>query len=122
MGLKTGDDSCCTRSLDDVPTEDGLLPAYQSKDLVTHRDVVYQLAVMQGAHSVLGPASPQATAIAHLASLFFELAAIVWIIVLAFLAYSLLRPRRLAERDTDAGITRRQMLGVSAALGLSALM
>jgi len=77
---------------------------------------------MQGAHSVLGPASPQAAAITHLALLFFALAAIVWLLVLAFLAYSVLRPRRLAERDTDARLTRRQTVGVSAALGLSAIV
>jgi cytochrome c oxidase subunit 2 len=77
---------------------------------------------MQGAHSVLGPASPQAAAIAHLALLFVGLAVIVWLLVLAFLGYAVLRPRRLAERDADARTTRRQMAGVSAALGLSALL
>ena len=77
---------------------------------------------MQGAHSVLGPASPQAAAIAQLAVLFFGIAAIVWLLVLAFLAYSVLRSKRLGERDHDARFTRRQIVGVSAALGVSAVM
>jgi cytochrome c oxidase subunit 2 len=83
---------------------------------------VYEYLVMQGAHSVLAPASPQAAAIAHLAQLFFALGAVVWLLVLGFLAYSLLRPRRLAERDTDARLTRRQLVGVSVALGVSAVL
>jgi len=77
---------------------------------------------MQGAHSVLGPASPQAAAIAHLALLFFALAAIVWLLVLGFLGYALLRSRRLGERETDARLTRRQIIAVSAALGLSTIV
>jgi cytochrome c oxidase subunit II len=77
---------------------------------------------MQGAHSVLGPASPQAAAIAHLAWTFFGLAALIWLLVLAFLALSLWRARGLAERDVDPRLTRRQVVGVSVALAISTLL
>lgn len=77
---------------------------------------------MQGAHSVLGPASPQAAAIAHLAWIFFGLAALIWLLVLSFLAVSLLRARGLGERDVDPRFTGRQLVGVSVALAISTLL
>ncbi|HWC74319.1 MAG TPA: hypothetical protein VG454_10325, partial [Gemmatimonadales bacterium] len=77
---------------------------------------------MQGAHSVFGPASPQAAAIAHLAKFFIGVAGVVWLVVLGFLAYSLLRPRGLGERDADTSVFRRQFGAVTGALGLSALL
>ncbi|MFN2572533.1 MAG: c-type cytochrome [Gemmatimonadales bacterium] len=76
---------------------------------------------MQGAHDVLNPASPQAAAIAHLARVFFAVAGAVWLVVLGFLATALLRPKRLGERDKDARLTRRHVVGVTGALVLSAL-
>jgi cytochrome c oxidase subunit II len=80
------------------------------------------MLLLQGAHSVLAPASPQAGAIAHLAELFFGLGAFVWLLVLGFLAYSMLRPRRLGERQEEDGVTRRQLRGVRIGLGLSTLL
>ncbi len=78
--------------------------------------------MIQGAHSVLAPASPQAAAIAHLAQFFFVLAAVIWLLVLGFLAYGLLRPRRLTEGEADARVTRSQLLAVSAAMGVSVVL
>ena len=77
---------------------------------------------MQGAHSVLDPASPQAGAIAHLALLFLALAAVVWLLVLGFLAVSLVRARRLGEREVDTRLTRGQRSGVIVALGVSTVV
>jgi cytochrome c oxidase subunit 2 len=77
---------------------------------------------MQGAHSVLGPASPQAAAIAHLAWIFFGLAALIWLLVLGFLAASLVRSRGLGEHDADPRLTRRQVIGVSVALAISTVL
>jgi cytochrome c oxidase subunit II len=77
---------------------------------------------MQGAHTVLDPASPQAVAIAHQVRLFFAVAAIIWLVVLGFLTYSLLRPRALGARDHDSRFTRRQTTAVSGAVALSALI
>ncbi|PYO95124.1 MAG: cytochrome c oxidase subunit II [Gemmatimonadetes bacterium] len=76
---------------------------------------------MQEAHSVLGPASPQAAAIAHLAWIFFGVAALVWLAVLGSLTVALLRPHGLGERDVDPQLTRRHRNVVSGALGLSAV-
>jgi cytochrome c oxidase subunit 2 len=76
---------------------------------------------MQGAHSVLAPASPQAAAIAHLAWTFFGLAAVVWLLVLGFLTVSLVRARGLGKRDVDPRLTRRHFVGVSIALAISTL-
>src|SRR5256885_16508914 len=80
------------------------------------------MAFLQGAHSVLAPASPQAAAIARLAEFFIGFGAFIWLLVLGFLAYSVLRPRRLGERDEDRRITHRQLGLVSVALGLSTLL
>jgi cytochrome c oxidase subunit 2 len=80
------------------------------------------MALIQDAHSVLAPASPQAAAIARLAEFFFALGGVVWLLVLGFLAYSLLRPRRLGEQDADARISRRQLAGVGGALALSTVL
>jgi cytochrome c oxidase subunit 2 len=80
------------------------------------------MLLLQGAHSVLAPASPQAAAIAHLAEFFFGLGTLVWLLVIGFLGYSLLRPRRLGERDEDRRVTHRQLVVVSVALGLSAVL
>lgn len=81
---------------------------------------------MQGSavssHSVLLPASPHAAAIAHLAQLFITLAAIVWLVVLASLAWSLLGSKGLRERDEDVRFARRQRAAVGTALGLTALL
>lgn len=77
---------------------------------------------MHQAHSVLGPASPQAALIAHLAQFYFAIAFVIWLAVLGFLVYALIRPRRLGTRDSDARIHRRQLGAVSGALGLSALL
>jgi cytochrome c oxidase subunit II len=77
---------------------------------------------MQGAHSVLSPASPQAAAIARQIELYFVVAGIIWIIVLAFWLYAMLRPRRLDERVADNRIERRQLVGVTVALALTALI
>lgn len=74
---------------------------------------------MQDAHAVLNPASPQAAAIAHLIRIFFGVAIIIWLVVLGALAYALARPRRLAQRDADPRLHRRQIVTVSAALALS---
>ena len=80
------------------------------------------MAFLQGAHSVLAPASPQAAAIARLAEFFIGFGAFIWLLVLGFLAYSVLRPRRLGERDEDRRVTHRQLVLVSVALGLSTLL
>ena len=77
---------------------------------------------MQNAHSVLGPASPQAAAIAHLAWVFFGLAALIWLLVLGFLAASLWRARGLGVRDVDPRLTRRQLIGVSVALTITTVL
>src|SRR5947207_4878131 len=77
---------------------------------------------MQGAHSVLAPASPQAAAIAHIAWLFFGLAALIWLLVLGFLIASLVRSRGLGERDVDPRLTRRQFIGVSVALAITTVL
>lgn len=77
---------------------------------------------MQGAHSVFAPASPQAAAIARQIELYLAVAALIWLIVLAFLLYSSLRPRGLTEREVNLRLTSRQTLGVTIALVLSALM
>jgi cytochrome c oxidase subunit 2 len=77
---------------------------------------------MHEAHSVFAPGSPQAAAIAHLARFFIGVAIVLWLVLLGFLTYSLLRPRRLAEREDDAQVTRKQFGAVSGALGLSALL
>lgn len=77
---------------------------------------------MQGAHSVFGPASPQAAAIAHLALIFLGLAALIWLLVLGFLAVSLVRARGLGERDVEPRFTRRQLTGVSIALAISTVL
>src|ERR1041385_6192652 len=74
------------------------------------------------AHAVLIPASPQAAAIAHLARVFFTLAAIIWLVVLGFLAWSLFASRGLRERETDAGVGRRQYGAVGTALIVSTLL
>jgi heme/copper-type cytochrome/quinol oxidase subunit 2 len=74
------------------------------------------------AHAVLTPASPQAAAIAHLARVFFALAAIIWLVVLGFLAWSLFASRGLRERETDAGVGRRQYGAVGTALIVSTLL
>src|SRR5204862_1515982 len=75
---------------------------------------------MREAHSVLGPSSPQAAAIAHLAWIFFGVAALVWLAVLGSLTVALLRPHGLGERDVDPQLTRRHRNVASGALGLSA--
>jgi cytochrome c oxidase subunit 2 len=77
---------------------------------------------MHQAHSVLAPASPQAALIAHLAQFFFVVAGVIWLVVLGFLLYSLLRPRGLGERESDARLNRRQLGAVTGAVGLSALV
>ena len=77
---------------------------------------------MQGAHSVFDPASPQATAIAHLAWIFVSLAALIWLLVLGFLTASLIPRRALGEHGVDLRLTRRQLVSVSTALGLSAVL
>lgn len=74
------------------------------------------------AHSVLTPASPHAAAIAHLAQVFFTLAAVIWLVVLGLLAWSLLAGKGLAERDADRRLARRQSAAVAAALGLTTLI
>jgi cytochrome c oxidase subunit 2 len=77
---------------------------------------------MQGAHAVLDPASPQAAAIAHLARLFFGIGATIWVLVLGFLMYAMLRPKRLGERESDQRLTRRHIVGVSISLAASTLL
>ena len=80
------------------------------------------LQAVPSAHNALSPASPQAATIAALANTFFVVAAGVWLLVLGFLAYSLIRSRRLGERDQHAGLSRRQTLAVSSALAISTLV
>jgi len=77
---------------------------------------------MQGAHSVLAPASSQAGAIARLMESYFVLAAVIWLIVLGSLVYSSLRPRGLGERAPDAALKRRQTVLVTVALVISAVL
>jgi cytochrome c oxidase subunit II len=80
------------------------------------------LQAVPSAHNALSPASPQAATIAALANTFFVVAAAIWLLVLAFLTYSLIRARRLGEREQETGLSRRQTLAVSSALAISTLM
>lgn len=100
----------------------GVAEVQHSKELGIDAEAGVAVNVMQGAHSVLGPASAQAAAIAHLARMYFGLAALIWLLVLAFLALSLWRARGLKEQDVDPRFARRQMVGVSVALGISAVL
>src|SRR3982750_3564075 len=77
---------------------------------------------MQGAHSVFGPASPQAAAIAHLAWIFIAAAAVIWLLVLASLFVSVFRARGLGEHDVDPRFTRRQFVGGSVAVAVSTVL
>ncbi len=77
---------------------------------------------MHAVQSVFSPASPQAAAIAQLTQFFIIVAGIVWIVVLGFLAYAVLRPKLLAERASDIRVTRHQLGTVGGALGLTTVL